>query len=45
MPFLSEADRRAALQLARKAVVEAVANRKLPEVFPHEGVFAERRSA
>lgn len=43
MPSLSEADRRAALQLARAAVVEAVANRKLPDVFPHEGIFAERR--
>jgi len=43
MPSLSEADRRAALQLARTAVVEAVSHRKLPEVFPREGVFAERR--
>jgi len=44
MPSLSEADRRAALQLARTAVVEAVAHRKLPEVFPHEGIFAVRRA-
>jgi AmmeMemoRadiSam system protein A len=43
MPFLSEADRRAALQLARTSVVEAVFQRKLPDVFPSEGVFAERR--
>jgi AmmeMemoRadiSam system protein A len=43
MPFLSEADRRAALQLARTAVVEAVSHRKLPDVFPRDGVFAERR--
>jgi AmmeMemoRadiSam system protein A len=43
MPSLSEADRRAALQLARTAVVEAVFHRKLPEAFPREGVFAERR--
>ncbi len=43
MPSLSEADRRAALQLARTAVVEAVSHRKLPEVFPREGIFAERR--
>ncbi len=43
MPSLSDADRRAALQLARTAVVEAVSHRKLPEVFPREGVFAERR--
>src|SRR5258708_10721798 len=44
MPSLSEADRRAALQLARTAVVEAVAHRKLPEVFPREGIFAVRRA-
>jgi len=43
MPSLSDADRRAALQLARTAVVEAVSHRQLPEVFPREGVFAERR--
>jgi AmmeMemoRadiSam system protein A len=43
MPSLSDADRRAALQLARAAVVEAVFHRKLPEVFPREGVLAERR--
>ena len=42
MPSLSEADRRAALQLARTAVVDAVSHRKLPDVFPREGVFAER---
>ena len=42
MPSLSEAERRAALQLARTAVVEAVSHRKLPVVFPREGVFAER---
>src|SRR2546423_1491865 len=43
MPSLSEADQRAALQLARTAVVEAVSHRKLPDMFPREGVFAERR--
>jgi len=43
MPSLSDADRRAALQLARTTVVEALSHRKLPEVFPREGVFAERR--
>jgi AmmeMemoRadiSam system protein A len=43
MPFLSEADRLAALQLARTAVVEAVSHRKLPDVFPLERIFAERR--
>jgi AmmeMemoRadiSam system protein A len=41
MPSLSEADRCAALQLARSAVVGAVFHRKLPEVFPRERVFAE----
>ena len=43
MPSLSEADRRAALQLARTAVVEAVSHRQLPGGFPREGIFAERR--
>ncbi|HKV61006.1 MAG TPA: AmmeMemoRadiSam system protein A [Candidatus Acidoferrum sp.] len=43
MPFLSEADRRAALHLARTAVTEAVTHRKLLEGSPREGVFAERR--
>src|SRR5881296_4030133 len=43
MPSLSEADQRAALQLARTAVVDAVSHRKLPDVFPREGVFAECR--
>ncbi len=43
MPSLSEADQRAALQLARTAVVQAVTCRKLPDIFPREGIFAERR--
>jgi AmmeMemoRadiSam system protein A len=43
MPSLSEADRYAALHLARTAVVEAVSHRKLPDVFPRDGIFAERR--
>lgn len=43
MSSLSEADRRAALQLARTAVVDAVSHRKLSDVFPREGAFAERR--
>jgi AmmeMemoRadiSam system protein A len=42
MPSLSEADRRAALQLARTAVVEAVTRRKVPDSFISQGVFAER---
>ena len=43
MPSLSEADRRALLQLARRAVVEAVSHGGLLEQIPNEGVFAERR--
>jgi AmmeMemoRadiSam system protein A len=43
MPSLSEADRRAALHLARTAVVEAVSQRKFPDAFPREGAFAEPR--
>jgi len=42
MLSLSEADRQAALRLARAAVVEAVSHRKLPEVIPRKGIFAER---
>jgi AmmeMemoRadiSam system protein A len=42
MPSLSEADRRAALRLARTAVVEAVSGRQLPDAFPPKGIFAER---
>ncbi len=43
MPSLSEAERRAALELARKAVVEAVSHHKLPEPIAREGIFSERR--
>ena len=43
MPCLSEANQRAMLELARKAIREAVLHRKLPDAIPHEGVFAERR--
>lgn len=43
MPCLSEADRHALLQLARKAIREAVLHRRLPNIIPHEGVFSERR--
>jgi len=42
MPSLSEADRRAALQLARTAVTEAVFHRELPDSYSREGIFAER---
>jgi AmmeMemoRadiSam system protein A len=43
MPCLSEADQRAALELARKAIVKAVSRRKLPDAIPREGIFSERR--
>jgi AmmeMemoRadiSam system protein A len=43
MLSLSEADRRAALQLAREAVVEAVSQRQLPKIITGEGIFAEHR--
>ncbi len=43
MPSPSEADRRAALGLARTAVVVAVSRRKLPDLIPRHGIFAERR--
>ena len=43
MPCLSEADRRALLELARNAIREAVLHRKLPELIPSGGVFSERR--
>lgn len=43
MPSLSEADRRAALQLARIAVVDAVTHRKPIDSSPSQGIFAERR--
>ena len=43
MPFLSEADRQALLQLARQAVVNAVSLGDLPGEIPNQGVFAERR--
>jgi AmmeMemoRadiSam system protein A len=43
MPFLSEADKCSALQLARTAVVEAVSRRQLPDHIPKEGIFAQRR--
>lgn len=43
MPCLSEADQRALLELAHKAISEAVLHRRIPEVIPREGVFSERR--
>jgi AmmeMemoRadiSam system protein A len=43
MPCLSETDRRAVLELAHKAIVEAVSRRRLPDVIPKEGIFSHRR--
>lgn len=43
MSSLSEAERRAALELARRTVVEAVSRRRVPDLIPREGFFAERR--
>src|SRR6184192_2435347 len=42
MPCLSEADQRAALELARQAIRDAVLHRKLPDVIPREGIFSQR---
>jgi AmmeMemoRadiSam system protein A len=43
MPFLSEADRRSLLELARRAIAEAVSFQKPDGRIPHSGVFAEKR--
>jgi AmmeMemoRadiSam system protein A len=43
MPYVSEADRHSLLLLARKALVEAVSRRELPDAIPHDGIFGERR--
>jgi AmmeMemoRadiSam system protein A len=43
MPCLSEIDGRKLLGLARKAIVEAVTRKELPETIPQEGIFGERR--
>ena len=43
MPFLSEADRRSLLVLARRAIVGAVFLQKPIEGIPRTGVFAEKR--
>ncbi len=42
MLCLSEGDRREALELALKAIREAVVSRKLPDFIPRHGVFSER---
>lgn len=43
MPYLSEHDRQSLLDLARKAIVEAVTRKELPETIPSEGIYKERR--
>lgn len=43
MPCLSEADQRALVELARKAIREAVLHRKILDAIPGDGIFAERR--
>jgi AmmeMemoRadiSam system protein A len=43
MPSLSEAERRALLELAHLSVVEAVSHGQLPEKIPANGMLAERR--
>ncbi|HTG30263.1 MAG TPA: AmmeMemoRadiSam system protein A [Methylomirabilota bacterium] len=43
MPYLSEVDGQNLLVLARKAIVEAVSRRELPETIPKEGIFGQRR--
>ena len=43
MPFLSEADRRSLLELARRAVAEAVSLQNPAGGIPRGGVFAEKR--
>jgi len=42
MPSLSEADRRSLLELARRAIAEAVSLQKPAEGIPQSGVFAEK---
>src|SRR5580700_11706048 len=43
MPSLSEADRKSLLELARRAVVEAVSTQKPAGGIPHSEVFREKR--
>jgi AmmeMemoRadiSam system protein A len=43
MPSLSESERQQLLQLARNAIVEAVAHHKLLDSIPHEGIFGDNR--
>lgn len=43
MPCLSEEQRRALLELAHVAIVEAVVRRELPKQIPTEGIFSQYR--
>jgi AmmeMemoRadiSam system protein A len=43
MPSLSEADRHSILDLARKAILDAVCHERVLEPIPQHGIFAERR--
>jgi AmmeMemoRadiSam system protein A len=43
MPYLSEVDGQNLLVLARKAIVDAVTRKELPDTIPLEGIFGERR--
>lgn len=43
MLCLSEAEQQALLELARKAIREAVLHRTIPDAIPREGIFSERR--
>jgi AmmeMemoRadiSam system protein A len=43
MPFLSEDDRRFLLELARRAIAEAVSLRRPVETIPRGGVFSDKR--
>src|ERR1700688_3656567 len=43
MPSLSETDRRALLELARRAIAEAVSLQRPPGNIPQSGIFAEKR--
>jgi AmmeMemoRadiSam system protein A len=43
MPFLSESERRSLLELARRAIAEAVSLEKPAGNLPQSGVFAEKR--
>ncbi|HKW64312.1 MAG TPA: AmmeMemoRadiSam system protein A [Candidatus Acidoferrum sp.] len=43
MQCLSETDQQALLELAGKAIREAVLQRKIPDAIPRDGIFSERR--